>query len=191
MNWPYRFFKPNEVLSPDGLSLLESQKWSPVPKFAMEAFSDFRDWIDVPISVNYNRSLRRGYRSNNENKQVGGARNSTHLLGLAFDQTPHNYPLFDFFCQAILWSKARFEQGKTGFSALGIYPQKNFMHGDFRYSLNENLIIWNGFKNKALTIVVQRDSIPVMNLDEWLKAELMLPEHWQLEKSLEELKRGL
>lgn len=182
MPWKYKFFKPKEVLSPDGLQQLERNNWIRCQEHALIALEEWRHWVDVMISINFADHVRRGYRSSEENRAVKGGKDSAHVQGIAFDQTPHNYPCFDFFVMAVYWSYLRYKAGLIAYRGIGIYPQSNFMHGDFRHNQDDLLILWNGYTKKLLTKAVKFDNIDFKNLDTWLVSELNLPAHWKLTK---------
>lgn len=70
--WKWPNFSPKEIACKgDGLIFID------VP--SMDALQRFRDLAGVPVIVNS------GYRSPEYNKKVGGAKNSMHLYGKAFD----------------------------------------------------------------------------------------------------------
>ncbi len=121
MTWIWPHFKPNEVLSPDGLMMLEKGIVLIQP-VAMDFLEAFRVELDRPIIINNAPSLRRGYRSVAENQQVGGERFSFHLQGLAFD------------CTALGMTPQELAERAEAFGwhGVGLYRARKFVHMDLR-----------------------------------------------------------
>jgi hypothetical protein len=135
--WPY--FKPKEVLSPDGLELLYNNAFIPFDGEFLDEVHGFRDYLrfkynqDIKLLANHGDLYFRGYRSLAENKKVEGAKYSQHLWGRALDLTPINLPLDIFFTEAKHY----------GFGGVGYYPDSNFVHIDYRPLLpGREPIIW-------------------------------------------------
>ena len=82
--WRWTFFEPQEVLSPDGLVELKKGNLL-VQGYALDILESFRIWLGRPIWVNTREHKHRGYRSPRENEEVGGAKYSRHVQGIAFD----------------------------------------------------------------------------------------------------------
>jgi hypothetical protein len=128
--WPH--FKPEEVLSPNGLTALNSRKDLLVRPHALDFLESFRNELLKPIWVNHGGHHRRGYRSCFENQIVGGANNSLHVQGVAFDVTiPGMTP------------SEVFEKAKAfGWKGLGLYS--TFVHMDLRARLDDGIVTWEG-----------------------------------------------
>jgi hypothetical protein len=115
-------FKPEELLSPDGLELL-AQGHLMLQAEALEFLQSFRLSIGVPILVNHGSLKLRGYRSPAENQSIGdSAKYSRHVQGIAFDCTCPDIPLRRFKDLAVAF----------GWPAVFIYPKRNFIHLDCR-----------------------------------------------------------
>jgi zinc D-Ala-D-Ala carboxypeptidase len=120
-NWYWEYFKPEEVLSPEGLEqwrqnncLLQSN--------AMAMLESFRLSLGMPILVNHGSHNYRGYRSSKENEAVGGVQFSRHVQGIAFDIT---VPEMD---THVLTVKA----SDFGWSFVLEYRDRGFVHIDMR-----------------------------------------------------------
>lgn len=71
-DWPWKYFTPKEIASKgDGLILIDFD--------AMDKLEEFRGILKEPFTPNS------AYRSEAHNKAVGGAKNSMHRQGKAFD----------------------------------------------------------------------------------------------------------
>lgn len=71
-HWPWKYFKPKEIACKgDGLIVVDVD--------AMNKLERFRELANVPVIINS------GYRSKVYNTKVGGAPNSKHMKGTAFD----------------------------------------------------------------------------------------------------------
>lgn len=105
-NWRWRHFTPKEIASKsDGLIKIDSH--------SMDCLQKFRELVQVPVIINS------GYRSKAHNKLVGGAPNSQHLLGKAFDIR---------ITDALSREKIKFHAKEAGFTGIGDY--QNFVHLD-------------------------------------------------------------
>lgn len=88
--WPN--FKPQEVLSPDGLKLLEKGIF-PLRFSALDKLQAFASVLKKPVLVNHGNATRRGFRSIKDeielNKELGRPveQYSMHCAGIAFDLT--------------------------------------------------------------------------------------------------------
>lgn len=81
---------------------------------ALDKLQELRDRMGAPLRLNS------AYRSPQHNRNVGGAQNSKHLDGEAFDISVHGHdPL-------LLEQNAR----ASGFLGFGFYPASNFIHVD-------------------------------------------------------------
>ena len=81
---------------------------------ALDKLQALRDLLGVPLIVHS------AYRSPEYNRKVGGANQSMHLQGAAFDISMANH------------DPAAFEAAAraVGFTGFGFYPRQNFMHVD-------------------------------------------------------------
>lgn len=134
-SWAGRFphFTPEEVISPMGMRAFESGII--VVNFeALEYLHQFRQFVNKPLLVNHGEYQRRGTRTYKENLAVGGEDFSYHLLGAAFDIT----------CPAITVSELAELAQAFGWTGIGIYSAKNFVHCDKRPKFNGEPTIWEG-----------------------------------------------
>jgi len=81
---------------------------------ALDKLQKLRSHLDVPLIVHS------AYRSPSYNRQVGGAKQSMHLQGAAFDISMANHDPTAFEAAA----------RTVGFAGFGFYPRQNFMHVD-------------------------------------------------------------
>jgi zinc D-Ala-D-Ala carboxypeptidase len=105
--WRWHNFSPSEIACRGTGRLV-------VHEGAMDRLQALRDRLGKPLIVTS------GYRSPEHNKRVGGARNSRHMQGDAFDISMGNH------------SPAEFERAAraVGFTGFGFYPGSNFIHID-------------------------------------------------------------
>lgn len=105
--WPWKNFAPREMACKGTGRLL-------VDDDAMNKLQALRDDLGVPMLVTS------AYRSPEHNKRVGGAKNSMHLRGIAFDIRMENQ------------NPTAFEAAarRAGFTGFGYYPKSGFMHID-------------------------------------------------------------
>ena len=75
-----------------------------------------RDLVNIPIYINS------GYRCEKENNRVGGVPGSYHLCGMAAD-----IHVQDIFLNYLLFYAQR-----VGFTGIGFYEKRNFLHLDVR-----------------------------------------------------------
>lgn len=135
MIWRWRYFTPEEVLSPDGLEQYDRGNLL-FQEFALDSFDDFRRFLKKPLFANHRRLTKRGYRSTEENEKVGGARFSRHLQGIALDLTCSRLKSHELF-------KIAYENAlELGFGGLGHYPASNFVHIDCRPIIFDRPITW-------------------------------------------------
>lgn len=116
--WPN--FRPEEVLSMDGLTFLE-YGYLPIQMSLLDKLEKLREVIGKPIIVNSGVNTHRGYRSISENSKLeGAATHSWHCKGCAADVS--------------IAGMTPFEVGevatKLGFTGVGIYD--TFTHIDIR-----------------------------------------------------------
>lgn len=169
--WKWEDFKPDEVLSPDGLKFFNKGNLK-LQGFALDNLQEFRKYLNLGIIVNSGNNRHRGYRSEKENKNLKGAvPNSTHTQGIAFDTTPSGAGLFSFYVTALTWSWLRLKLKKDskknvelGFRGFGIYKNSNFCHFDCRTIINDVLVIWNGDTGKTAildALIMERSIVEV------------------------------
>lgn len=106
-SWNIASFQPWELASKREGALV-------IDVTAVTMLQELRDLIGKPIIVTS------AYRSPAHNKAVGGATNSLHLEGRAFDINMANH------------DPAKFEAAarQVGFTGFGYYPRQGFMHID-------------------------------------------------------------
>lgn len=105
--WRWPDFSPEEIAC-RGDGKIE------INEAALDLLQALRDRLGVPLIVHS------AYRSPDYNRQVGGARQSMHLQGAAFDisMANHDPVVFEATARAV------------GFTGFGFYPRQNFMHID-------------------------------------------------------------
>lgn len=129
MSWKWPNFKPEEVLSPEGLMLLGRGILVIQPIF-LDALESFRAYVNKPLLINHHGMTCRGYRSPFENKKVKGDAHSFHTQGLAADISCYELSVEELHKSAITF----------GFHGIGFYPSKNFVHCDLRPRLDETKV---------------------------------------------------
>lgn len=133
----FRYFKPEEILSPDGLQQYDKGNFL-IQGFALKSLNVIRENIEEPIYINHAGLKYRGYRSPDENAILEGSADfSRHVQGIAFDCT----------ITSEAWERLALAAILAGAKGIGYYPEKNFMHIDFRTS--EQVICWVS-KNKRI-----------------------------------------
>jgi zinc D-Ala-D-Ala carboxypeptidase len=110
--WRWKSFSPQEMACRGTGKLL-------IVPSAMDKLQALRDRLGKPMVVNS------AYRSPEHNQAVGGAAGSKHLEGLAYDVRMENHNPAEYIAAAIA----------VGFTAIGTYPQQNFVHADARGSV--------------------------------------------------------
>ena len=129
--WPY--FKPEEILSPEGLHQYLQRNVLLVQPILLDKLELFRQQLEKPLLINHNGLQYRGYRSPRENYEiVKGEKYSFHMQGLAADISVSNMTTLDLFEAAI----------KCGFNGVGFYPQKKFVHVDMRANILGKPVTW-------------------------------------------------
>lgn len=109
-NWSFKWFSPQEIACrKTGTVLITVESMAAISK--LEAI---RTATGAPIMINS------GYRSPSHNSAIGGAKNSLHMRGVAFDVSMGNHDPVDF-------ERAARDAGFTGF---GYYPDQGFIHID-------------------------------------------------------------
>jgi zinc D-Ala-D-Ala carboxypeptidase len=129
--WRWANFAPVEVLSKAGMSQFLVGNLM-IQVCALDFLQAFRDKVKLPIVCNTATMPRRGYRSQNENQDVGGCLLGRHTQGIAFDISCAALSLDEFYRAAI----------EFGWGGIGIYPSRNFIHVDCRAILNGKQITW-------------------------------------------------
>lgn len=89
LGWQSRYFKPEELLSPDGLELAK-RGVIPIHAPTVTFLDGFREYVDIPLYVNHDGLRLRGFRSPEEHLSLvakGTTKNkfSFHCQGVAFD----------------------------------------------------------------------------------------------------------
>jgi hypothetical protein len=107
--WRWPSFSPQEIACRGTGNLM-------INEAAMDKLQALREAIGKPMIVNS------GYRSPKHNRAVGGAKNSMHLQGIAFDVRMENHDPDDYIAAAL----------QVGFNGIGTYPRQNFVHVDAR-----------------------------------------------------------
>jgi zinc D-Ala-D-Ala carboxypeptidase len=106
-DWRWPSFSPREIACKGtGRLVVDDQ--------ALDKLQALRDRLGKPLI------LTSAYRSPEHNKRVGGAKNSRHMQGDAFDvmMTNHDPHEFEIVARA------------AGFTGFGYYPKSGFMHVD-------------------------------------------------------------
>lgn len=131
VRWPN--FKPEEVLSPDGLKLVHNHGVFPLQFSALDKLQSFREQIDRPFTINTEQHKRRGWRSIKENYDINRYDFSFHVAGCAFDISVDGMGVDEFKEEAL----------KFGYTGIGLY--QTFVHLDLRSAI-EKPIIWDNRK---------------------------------------------
>jgi hypothetical protein len=107
--WRWPNFSPQEIACKGTGRVLIDER-------SMDALQALRTRLGKPLLITS------AYRSPEHNRAVGGASNSQHLYGKAFDVVMTNH------------NPAQFEEAAKacGFNGIGHYPASNFMHIDTR-----------------------------------------------------------
>jgi zinc D-Ala-D-Ala carboxypeptidase len=105
--WRWSSFSPRE-LACKGTGQLT------INEDALDKLQALRDRLGKPLV------LTSAYRSPEHNRRVGGAKNSLHMQGVAFDVRMDNHDPFEFEAAA----------RAVGFTGFGFYPKSGFMHID-------------------------------------------------------------
>lgn len=106
-DWKWKNFSPRELACKGTGQLL-------VDETAIDKLQQLRDALGVPLLITS------AYRSPEHNKRVGGATNSYHMKGNAFDIRMENQD------PDVFEIAAR----EVGFRGFGYYPKQGFMHID-------------------------------------------------------------
>lgn len=106
-DWRWPSFSPREIACKGTGSILINDD-------ALDKLQALRDRLGKPVV------LTSAYRSPEHNKKVGGAKNSYHMQGGAFDVRMDNHDPHAFEAAA----------RSIGFTGFGYYPRSGFMHID-------------------------------------------------------------
>lgn len=106
-DWRWPSFSPREIACKGTGSILIDQD-------ALDKLQALRDRLGKPIV------LTSAYRSPEHNRKVGGAKNSYHMQGVAFDVRMDNHDPHAFEAAA----------RSVGFTGFGYYPRSGFLHID-------------------------------------------------------------
>ncbi len=121
--WPLKYFKTEEVLSPAGLYILETFGTLMMQSFFLVCLDMFRGKIGRPIYVNFGNLKLRGYRSPEENQTIDNyTQYSRHVQGIASDIT----------IKGLSVPEMAEAAEKFGFTYVKPYPDNNFVHVDMR-----------------------------------------------------------
>lgn len=130
--WKWESFKPEEVLSPDGLAQL-GRGVLLIQISLLDKLELFRTFLGFPLLVNHAGLKYRGYRSPKENYEiVKGEEYSFHMQGLAADLS----------CNACDISHLHDMALKFGWHGVGFYPKNGFVHVDLRPRLSNVVARW-------------------------------------------------
>ena len=105
--WRWSSFSPREIACKGTGKVLVNED-------ALDKLQALRDRLRKPLI------LTSAYRSPEHNRAVGGARNSKHMEGIAFDVRMDNHDPHEFEAAA----------RAVGFTGFGYYPRSGFMHID-------------------------------------------------------------
>ena len=159
MKWRWKYFSPEEVLSPSGLQKYRNRNTIKLQGYALDNLESLREYVSNPILCNHAGLGLRGYRSTKENKDAGGIIDSQHVQGIAFDLSCYSIGNQNFLSLIISHAKREINHNignmHKGVRGLGIYVHKNFFHVDYRTLLSKHedyIVVWNG-KNNASVIL--------------------------------------
>ena len=105
--WRWTSFSPREIACKGTGKVLVNEQ-------ALDKLQALRDRLRKPLI------LTSAYRSPEHNRKVGGAKNSRHMQGDAFDVRMDNHDPHEFEAAA----------RAVGFTGFGYYPKQGFMHID-------------------------------------------------------------
>lgn len=125
MIWKWQYIAPHEILSPTALKLYNDTGLLKIHPSLLDRLTQLREKINKPILINHAGLKYRGFRNFTENENVGGSKDSLHMLGLAADVTVSGMDVH------ILANHAY----GLGFTGIGVYPKQNFVHMDLRTNL--------------------------------------------------------
>lgn len=114
--WRWENFKPKEIACKGTGKLLVHER-------SMDMLQELRYGIGLPFYINS------GYRSPEHNTAVGGAKNSFHMRGMAFDINLRNLNRDELVRMAV----------EIGFRGIGYY--NSFQHVDTR--ITPNVVSWD------------------------------------------------
>jgi zinc D-Ala-D-Ala carboxypeptidase len=126
--WRWKNFSPREIACKGTGQLL-------VDEVALDKLQQLRDMLEIPIT------LVSAYRSPEHNRKVGGAKNSYHMKGCAFDISMVNQDPMVFEIAA----------KEVGFRGIGYYPKQGFLHID----LGPSRTWGTPFKRSATRLIVE------------------------------------
>lgn len=186
MTWRWKYFSPEEVLSPDGLYMYKHRNTIKLQGFALDNLESLREYVSNPIMCNHAGLKRRGWRSHKENKAIKGVPNSPHVQGIAFDLSCYDTGLVRFLELVIAHTKREIDNNignlHRGVRGLGIYPSKNFLHVDYRTlpAKYENyMVVWNGDNRYSTLVSDSTMSLQTKDIMLYLQKMLKLPNNWR------------
>ena len=185
--WRWKYFSPEEVLSPDGLNMYRNRNTIKLQGFALDNLESLREYVSCPIMCNHGGLQRRGWRSTRENKIIGGVANSPHVQGIAFDLTCYDTGLTQFLKLVLYHTKREISNNignlHAGVRGLGIYPTKNFLHVDYRTlpaKSEDYVVVWNGENRRSCILDKSVLSLEVPEIMLYLNSNLKLPNNWRI-----------
>lgn len=165
--WKWPNFSPEEIAS----NIFVNGKNGPkikgpilIDERSLDMLQKLRTKLGKPFIINS------AYRDPEYNKAIGGAKNSQHMRGQAFDISMANHNPAEFEAAAI----------EVGFKGIGHYPGSNFMHIDTRVS--NQVVKWKGtgannawFPKSKTTTFSGDEPKPDKVMDILKKAEVAVP----------------
>lgn len=132
-NWKWKYFTPDEVLSPESYDLFKLKGLLLIQPRLLDKLTELREKINKPLLINHSGLHYRGFRTFEENQKIKNSGHySQHCYGLACDVTVKD-----------LTVKELAEVAESiGFTGIGIYPISHFVHMDLRTNLNNKVTKW-------------------------------------------------
>jgi uncharacterized protein YcbK (DUF882 family) len=132
--YPCKYFRLEELLSPDGMSLYTHNNVMPLRPELLTTLDEFREYVDKPLLVNHGELRLRGYRSCRENVGVGGATHSMHLQGIAVDIGCKHITTRELHRKALEFYK---------WTGIGYNEKQGFIHCDVRITRDGKRMFWD------------------------------------------------
>lgn len=132
--WPD--FTPEEVLSPSGVRIFDRSGWLLINPNFLDDVQLFRRELGLAFLINHRGLKYRGFRTEKENFEEGGAEHSFHVQGLAVDVSVKDMTPLELFDAAV----------KFGFTGIGLYD--SWVHIDKRPTFSDKKAIWDFRKKK-------------------------------------------
>lgn len=135
--WPSKYFKAEEVLSPGSIQLYLKSGFINLDLEALKVLEELRETLNVTLLCNYSALQFRGTRTPEENASIkGAAKHSAHMLGKAFDITAPELSIQDLYLKVL-----EFAEKTKKISGIGIY--RSWVHIDTAWRPNAKLTIWD------------------------------------------------